>query len=115
QLAAAVLLVDEAERTVEICDAVLAAGPPEQPSTPQRVLAGCCRAWALYEQGAVAQAQVEASVALEAAPKDPRGLGWIALALIAHCHIESGSLEQAETALATLRRQPIRESLWWPL
>ncbi len=35
--------------------------------------------------------------------------------MIAHCHIESGSLEQAETALATLRRQPIRESLLWPL
>ena len=110
QLAAALLLVDELEWTVEICDAVLAAASPQQPPA-QRVLAGCCRAWALYEQGAVAQAQAEANAALEAAPKDPPGYGWMALTVIAGCHIESGSLEQAEVAITTLRRQPIRESL----
>ena len=114
QLAAALLLVDELEWTLEICDAVLAAPSPGQPPA-QRALAGCCRAWALYEQGAVAQAQAQAQDALETAPKDPRDYGWSALAVSACCHIESGSLEQAEAAITTLRRQIIRESPIYPL
>ena len=112
-LAAGLLLVDELEQTVEICDAVLAGVSSEAASAPQ-ALVRCCRAWALYEQGRIGEAEAEASAALEAPPDDSRSYASTALAVMACCQIDRGHLELAETTLVTLAKQPIRGSIVYP-
>lgn len=71
---------------------------------------GSCRAWALYGEGHLAEAEGDANAAVEGAPEGPPGYDRIGLGVIADCHIERGHLEQAEAVLATVE-QGISESV----
>ncbi len=108
-LAAALVMVDELERAIEICDAALD-GAADGPR-PAREEIHSARAWALYEQGRVSEARAAARTALEGAPRALGGFVQSSLAVIACCELELGDVERAESAVISLERLSERESL----
>jgi len=97
-LTGAVLFADELERDLEICNAGLDAAR-ERDSPAGYAAASYCRAWALYEQGAVRAALADAKAALDAAPDARRTHVRTAYGAIACCQIQHGELEPAEAEL----------------
>jgi DNA-binding NarL/FixJ family response regulator len=112
-LAAALLFTDELERDLEICDAALddARG---RDSPLANVTVSLCRAWPLYEQGRIAAATANAEAALDAHPNGSSAHVRTAYGALACCHLQRGALGPAETALATIEDQEIRESIRYP-
>ena len=107
-LATALLIADDLERAVEICDAALGGGGVEPP--PARELIAVARARALYEQGRLTDAEAAASAALDGPPSQPREYAQSATAVLARCHIEQGRFEQAESELRAIERRGSRDS-----
>ena len=101
-LATGLLIADELERAVQICDAALDRDGDEL--LPRGELIACARAGALYEQGRLAEAEAAATAALDGLRSRPRGYAQSAIAVLARCHIERGRLEQAESLLAAIER-----------
>jgi DNA-binding CsgD family transcriptional regulator len=100
-VAGALHMVDELERSLELCDAALAhAGARE--ATEALAIANHCRAWLLYERGEITAAGQAARAAVDALPAGRLGYLPPAYAAIACCHIQQGSLSEAECALAVI-------------
>jgi DNA-binding CsgD family transcriptional regulator len=100
-VAAALHMVDELERALELCDAALAhAGARE--AADALAIANHCRAWPLYERGEIAAAAEAAGAAIDARPASGPGYFPTAYAAIAACHIQQGELSEAESALAVI-------------
>jgi len=112
-VSAAMLYVGEVEFSLAVCDAALQRAREED--SPVAYAAACyCRAWPLYEQGRVAEAAADAHAGLDARPDGWRNYLRPAYAALALCHLHSGALEQAETALAIIGHTEIRELIHAP-
>lgn len=109
-LCAALVFADELEQAVEIGDTVLTASTPAQMSAVQEIVS-CMRAWALYQQGRLAEAEAGAHAALDGPSGAQAGFAQSAGAVIASCQIELGHLDQAESALAQFERRGIADSV----
>ena len=109
-LPAALLVVDELERVIEISDSV-ARGPLEGRGQVPAAMFQVCRAQALAEQGLLAQAAAGAAAVLA----DPAGqclpYATLAEATLALCHLERGELDQAEAALSRLANSSVPEAV----
>ena len=97
-------LPTSSNKAVEIADAVLTAKAPDQMSPVEEILSAT-RAWALYQQGRLSEAEADANAALDGPSGARASFTPSALALIASCHIERGHLEQAESVLALMERE----------
>ena len=102
-LSVALLLCDEVEFALGICEAVITGGPTARPPS-ELGLVNCCRAWGLYEQGQVEEAQAEAEAVLDAELDPQQICGPPAMAIMVLCHLERGHLDEAEVALEALDR-----------
>jgi len=101
-VAGALFFIDELERDLDVCEAVLSRSRVVQ-SVQERASAESCRSWPLYEQGAVREAAQAARAALAALPAG-QSLRGAAQGALACCLIEAGELEQAESTLPPLER-----------
>jgi DNA-binding CsgD family transcriptional regulator len=96
-LSGALLFADELERDVQICDAALDA-TPHNLSPIAFATASCCRAWPLYEQGRIVEAAADGAAGLDSLSHSQPQIRT-AYGALACCHIQRGSLEQAERML----------------
>ena len=113
-LSVALLLCDEVEFALGICEAVIAGGPAARPPS-ELGLVNCCRAWGLYEQGRVAEAQAEAQAVLEAELDPQQICAPPAMAIMVLCHLERGHLDEAEVVLGALDRAAQAQACGPPL
>ncbi len=111
-LTGALLFVDELERDLELCDAWLGAARTQtiSPASDACLLAGFFRAWPLYASGRITEAAAAALAALDAEGPGSHGYVRTAYGMIACCHLETGQLEQAETALSIIDHPDVREN-----
>lgn len=93
------LFADELERQLELCEAMLRVAR-DRPSSLGSGTVSYCRAWPLYEQGAIAEAAADAKAALET-PGDGDMQVRTAHGALAACQIQRGQLEEAERVLST--------------
>lgn len=107
-IAAALLYVDELERSIEICDAAATMSPSDGSAA---IVANYCRAWPLYMQGRVGAALAQAKDAVDAHPDAWQTYLRSAYGAIASCYLQTGQLAQAERALSVLGDAEMRESL----
>jgi DNA-binding NarL/FixJ family response regulator len=112
-LTGALLFADELERDLEICDAALAEAR-DRGSPLAFATVSYCSAWPLYEQGRILEAAANARAALDARPVDADTDVRAACGILACCHLQRGQLEQAETALATIDQEVVRDTLRLP-
>jgi DNA-binding CsgD family transcriptional regulator len=112
-LTAALLLTDELERVVEICDVALA-DARDRESALGFATVSYCRAWPLYEQGRIVDAAADAEAALDARPSDSITKVRTAGGALASCHLQRGDLEQAEKALAMTEEEGTRGNVRHP-
>jgi DNA-binding CsgD family transcriptional regulator len=98
--AAGLLIADELERALEIAEQALRSLAREDPA---REPIDCVRAWVMYEQGRITEAQATAGAAVEGGT-DTGGYAQGARAVLARCHIERGDLVQAESLIAAIER-----------
>jgi DNA-binding CsgD family transcriptional regulator len=109
-LAEALLLVDELERGLEICEVAAAAvRPGGAPSNDPA--AAHLRAWALYEQGRVGEALAVGEPARDAPSGAGRARIRPVIGALAACYVQRGALAEAEEALSILRRPDALDSL----
>jgi DNA-binding CsgD family transcriptional regulator len=99
--AGALHMVDELERSLELCDAALAHARAREASEALAI-AHHCRAWPLYERGEITAAAQAARAAIDVVPASRLGYLPSAYAAIAACHIQQGWLADAESALAVI-------------
>ena len=99
--AGALHMVDELERSLELCDAALAHAQARGTSEALAI-AHHCRAWPLYERGEITAAVEAAQAAIDVLPGAGGGYLPTAYAAIAACHIQQGRLAEAESALAVI-------------
>ncbi len=104
------LIADDLERALEICDTTLLSAGHEN-RAPALELIGCARARALYEQGRLADAEAAADEALERAAGGAAGYSQTALAVLARCRVERGQLEEAESLVAAIEQRGSHDSL----
>jgi DNA-binding CsgD family transcriptional regulator len=100
-VAGALHMVDDLERSLELCDAALAHARARE-ATEALAIADHCRAWPLYERGEIDAAAEAARAAIDILPTGRLGYLPTAYAAIACCHIQQGRLSDAESALAVL-------------
>jgi DNA-binding CsgD family transcriptional regulator len=100
-VAAALHMVDELERVLEMCDAAVTHAEARE-AAGALAIANHCRTWPLYERGEIAAAAEAASAAIDARPASGPGYLPTAYAAIASCHIQQGQLSEAESALAVI-------------
>lgn len=100
-VAGALHMVDELERSIELCDAALAHAQARE-ATEALAIAQHCRAWPLYERGEIRAAAEAARAAIDVLPASHIGYLPTAYAAIACCHIQQGRLSEAESALAVI-------------
>lgn len=100
-VAIGLVMADDLELALEICDAALDSGGDDALPAAHELIA-FARAWALFEQGRITEAQAAANTALEGVPSRGQGHSQSALALLARCAIERGDLAQAESVLAAI-------------
>ena len=100
-VAGALHMVDELERSLELCDAALAHARARK-ATEALAIAQHCRAWPLYERGEITAAAQAARAAIDILPAGRLGYLPTAYAAIAACHIQQGRLSDAETALTAI-------------
>lgn len=96
-LTSALLVADELERDLEICDAALALARDRE-SLLASATASHSRAWALYERGQIAEAAVAAKGALDG-PGEGSNQVRTAYGALACCYMLTGQLDRAERAL----------------
>ncbi|MGA2014145.1 MAG: LuxR C-terminal-related transcriptional regulator, partial [Solirubrobacteraceae bacterium] len=113
-LCAALVVADELELAIEIGDAVLTASDAERLSLAEEFVS-CVRAWALYQQGRIAEAEADASAALDSPLTAGTSFAHCARAVIASCHIERGQLDHAEAVLAAHDRHVLVPPIWQAL
>jgi DNA-binding CsgD family transcriptional regulator len=111
-LATGLVISDDLERALEICDAALDAGCDESAQSAHAMLA-CARSWALYEQGRVGEARVAMDATLERAPSRGELPSPGAVALLARCSIEAGRPQHAESVVAAIERHGSRDPVGW--
>jgi len=99
--AGALHIVDELERSLELCDAALAHARARD-ATEALAIAHQCRAWPLYERGEIAAAAQAARAAIDVLPARRFGYLPSAYAAIAACHVQQGRLGDAESALGVI-------------
>jgi DNA-binding CsgD family transcriptional regulator len=99
-VAGALHMVDELERSLELCDAALAHATARE-ATEALAIAHHCRAWPLYERGEITAAAHAARSAIDV-PASRLGYLPTGYAAIAACHIQQGRLSDAESALAVI-------------
>ena len=92
--AVSLLMVDELERNLELCDIA------ESGVSVPTAIADHVRAWALYERGEITAAAHAARAAIDTPPLDASGYLPAAYVVIARCHLQRGELDEAENALA---------------
>jgi DNA-binding CsgD family transcriptional regulator len=111
-LTGALLFADELERDLELCDAWLEAARAHAIDAPSDayLLANFCRAWPLYATGRITEAATAALAALDAEGPGSHGYVRTAYGMIACCQIETGQLEQAETALSIIDHPDVSEN-----
>jgi DNA-binding CsgD family transcriptional regulator len=109
----ALLVVDELERAIEICDDASAAAD-ELDSPAGAVNASYCRAWPLYEQGRIAEALADAEAAVDARPDVSEISTHTGYGAIAAAHIQRGELDGAERALSSIEDLRVRQSAHLP-
>jgi DNA-binding CsgD family transcriptional regulator len=112
-LSGALLFADELERDLEICDAALA-DARDRGSPLAFATVSYCRSWPLYEQGRIVEAAANAEAALDARPLDSSTDLRAACGVLACCHLQTGQLDRAETALATIDDEEVRKSARYP-
>jgi DNA-binding CsgD family transcriptional regulator len=100
-VAGALHMVDELERSLELCDAALAHATARE-ATEALAIAHHCRAWPLYERGEIAAAAQAARSAIDVLPASRLGYLPTGYAAIAACHVQQGRLSDAERALAVI-------------
>jgi DNA-binding CsgD family transcriptional regulator len=100
-VAGALYMVDELERSLELCDAALAHAAARE-ATEGLAIAHHCRAWPLYERGEITAAAEAARAAIDVLPASHIGYLPTAYAAIACCHIQQCRLSEAESALAVI-------------
>ena len=100
---------DDLERAVEICEQALLSPGGDDPATAHEPIQ-CVRAWALYEQGRLTEAQAAARAALDGATEGGR-YAQGARAVLARCHLEQGDLEEAESVIAAIERHGCHDAL----
>jgi DNA-binding CsgD family transcriptional regulator len=103
------LLADDLDRALEICEQALPASGGEDP-VPAREPIDCVRAWALHEQGRLSEARAAAGAALDRATGGG-GYAQGARAVLARCLVEQGDLARAEAVIAAIDRHGSRSSL----
>lgn len=108
-LATGLLIADDLERSLEICDSALGSGT-DVPAGAARELLSTARASVLYEQGRVTEAEAALTTLFDGDPIEG-GYSDLALATLARCHTEQGRLEQADTILAGLEASGRRDSV----
>ena len=112
-LAAVLLFVDELERGIELCDAVLAdARRLESPLA--YATASQFRALPLYAQGRVEDALADAQVAAAPHGDALQTDAVIACGTLALCHLQRGQLDAAEKALAVIDDPAVHDSVQRP-
>ena len=111
-LTTGLVIADDLERALEICDAALHSGGDESIQSAHAMLV-CARSWALYEQGRVDEARAGADGTLEGAPSRGDLPSPSALALLARCSIEEGRLAQAESLVAAIEGHGSRDPVRW--
>jgi len=112
-LNAALLFTDELERDIEMCDAAFAdARDRGSPMAIAKV--SSFRAWALYEQGRIAEAASYAEEALDARLDNSSAPVRSTDGALVCCHLQRGQLDRAETALVTIDDPEVRESVRYP-
>ncbi len=99
--AGALHMVDELERSLELCDAAVTHAAAREAAEPLAI-AHHCRTWPLYERGEIAAAAEAARAAIDVLPAGGAGYLPSAYAAIAACHIQQGRLTEAERALAVI-------------
>ena len=111
---AALIIADELERATELCEVVLGPEPNTAGPVAQQTFA-CARAWILYEQGRLTEAEANANAALAEQSRMHDSYTQVALTVVVCCHIERGQLAQAQESLRTLERldagEPILQAL----
>jgi DNA-binding CsgD family transcriptional regulator len=108
-LTSALLFTDELERVLEICDAAHArAGECESPMAT--ALIASCRAWALHEQGRVADALACATVAIDRPDQLETNIRT-AYGAMACCRLTRGELDRAQEALMVVDDQTLRGTI----
>ena len=100
-VAGALHMVDDLERSLELCDAA-AAHAGARDATEALALAHHCRAWPLYQRGEITAAAEAARAAIDVLPAGHIGYLPSAYAAIACCHIQQGRLPEAESALTVI-------------
>jgi DNA-binding CsgD family transcriptional regulator len=105
-VAGALNMVDELERSLELCDAALAHARARE-ATEALAIAHHCQAWPLYERGDIAAAAQAARAAIDVLPASTLGYLPTAYAIIAACHIQQGRLSEAENALAVIEHPDV--------
>ncbi len=100
-VAGALHMVDELERSLQLCDAALAHAEARE-ATEALAIAHHCRAWPLYERGEITAAAEAARAAIDVLPAGHIGYLPTAYAVIACCHIQQGRLSEAESDLAVI-------------
>jgi DNA-binding CsgD family transcriptional regulator len=102
-VAGALHVVDELERSLELCDAALAHARARE-ATEALAIAQHCRVWPLYERGEITAAAQAARSAIDVLPTSRLGYQPTSYAAIAACHIQQGRLSDAERALAVIEQ-----------
>jgi DNA-binding CsgD family transcriptional regulator/Tfp pilus assembly protein PilF len=114
-LTSALLMADELERGLEICE--LAGGGAGEETGPAAAAAGAivsnCKVWLLYEQGRIAEAAAQARIALDA-PDHVQTNVRTAYGALACCRLQRGELDGAEEALGVIDDDDLRETIRYP-
>jgi len=108
-LATGLLIADDLERSLEICDSALSSSA-DVPAGAARELLTSARASVLYEQGRLTEAEATLTELVDGDAIMGRYSGS-ALATLARCHIEQGRPGQADTILSGLEDSGRRDSV----
>src|SRR5262249_9530001 len=113
-VAGALHLVDELERSLELCDAALHHAAARE-ATEALAIAQLCRAWPLYERGEIDAAAEAVRAAIDVVPTTHVASLPTAYAAIASCHIQQGRLTEAESALAAIEHPHLHRGARLPV
>ncbi len=110
-LTSTLLVLDEVERALELCSAIVAATPEDERRLIAPVI-GTARAWGLLYQGQVSEALAAAGQAVSARTDHAEQQAHFrsTCAVLALGHIDNSQLERAELALSVLEHPEVAES-----
>jgi DNA-binding CsgD family transcriptional regulator len=108
-ITSALLFADQLERHLEICEEAIARARAQNAPTALAA-ATYCRAWARYEQGRIQEAADDAQSALDVRLDGMQIYARTAYGALACCHLQSGQLDEADTALSIIDHPEVRDS-----